>query len=571
MSESISHKLKGGAPYIKSLDELDELLAKRLQDQKIQTYEDLKNLLKCSDPELDNAVNLLYDSIISKKNIVGIHDSDVDGLSTATLAYRFFKTFIPYGVKIEITDRKQGYGFLPLHVDNNPQADLFYTADNGITSFDACKKAKELNKKVIINDHHQPEEIDGKKELPEANAIVDPFRPNCDFEYKEISGTVVFFIMLWKLLIKFGLENRLDEFYKHSIDILALSTLSDVMPLNVSINRFFVKDFIDNHLNQDYIAEYMKTFKRIHNEKPLATDFSFSLIPALNATQRMATPIYGFHFLIQEAPEESEKWFNYIFELNESRKTKQQELITHVEKYYKDWIKDKNFIVIPGNFKKEYEGILGIMAGRLAEKYKRPAIVLNLKDDTYAGSGRSVGNINILEIFRDLREKDDFFTHLGGHNAALGLGIKKDRFNEFYIKLQEYMNKFDEKDFVSKKRADFYIDINQVNIFDTDLYYELLKWEPFGHKFPKPIFKTYAYVKNKRIIGKNKNHMTIQITDKNNIINIKALWFFFDPTIESKIISGQKIAIIWQPELDTFNGAENLSIRILDIEILEDQ
>jgi single-stranded-DNA-specific exonuclease len=161
---------------IESLEELDELLSKRILDNKIKTYDDFKNLLNtCQDPELDKAVDILYENIINKKRIIGIHDSDVDGLSTATLAYRFFKTFIPYGVKIEITDRKQGYGFLPLHVDNNKDANLFYTADNGITSFEACKYAKELGKQVIINDHHQPEEINGKKELPIADAIVDPF------------------------------------------------------------------------------------------------------------------------------------------------------------------------------------------------------------------------------------------------------------------------------------------------------------------------------------------------------------------------------------------------------------
>jgi len=553
---------------ITTLDELDKLLSTRILDYKIKTYQDFKDLItNCQDSELDKAVDLLFNFIISKKKIVGIHDSDVDGLSTATLAYRFFKNFIPYGIKIEITDRKQGYGFLPLHVENNLDADLFYTADNGITSFDACIKAKELNKKVIINDHHQPEEINGKKELPQADAIVDPFREDCNFDFKEISGTVVFFIMLWKLLIKFNLENRLDDFYKNSIDILALSTLSDVMPLNNSFNRFIVKDFIENHLNEDYIAEYIKTFKRIHNDSPLAADFSFTLIPALNATQRMASPVYGFHFLIQEAPQESEKWFNYLFDLNESRKAKQQELLEYIEKYYKDWIKDKKFIVIPGNFKKEYEGVLGIIAGRLAEKYKRPAIVLNLKDDTYAGSGRTVGNINILEIFRDIREEnEDFFTHLGGHNSALGLGIKKDKLNEFYIKLQQYMEKFDEKDFISKKKPDFYIDLNQVSILNTDLYYELLKWEPFGHKFPKPIFSTHCFIGNKRIIGKNKNHLVLDLTDEKRLIHLKGLWFFFDPEIEKKLNSGDKINVIWQPDLDSFNGQENLSLRILDIE-----
>jgi len=558
------------AKELKELSEIDNLLQSRIKDTEIQTHEDFKKLItEFHDPDMDIALNLFYDNIINKKHVVGIHDSDVDGLGTATLAYRFFKKFIPYGVKIEITDRKQGYGFQPLHVDNNPDASLFYTADNGITSFNASMRAKSRNYQVIINDHHQPEKINDEFQLPQADAIVDPFRDGCDFKYKEISGSVVFFIMLYKLLEKFNLKNLQDQWYNESSDILALTTISDVMPLNVSINRFLVKDFLDNHLNDEYLSEFMKTFKRIHNSSPLASDFGFTLIPALNATQRMATPIYGFQFLIQEAPEESEKWLNYIFELNESRKTKQQELTEHIEKYYKDWIKDKNLIVIPGQFKKEYEGILGVIAGRIAEKYKRPTIVLNLKNDTYAGSGRSVGEINILNIFRDIREENpEYFTHLGGHNAALGLGVKKEYFNDFYVKLQQYMTKFKPEEFKSKKKADFYIGINQVNIFDLDLYYELLKWEPFGHKFPKPIFKTRCFIKSKRVIGKNKNHLTLGLTDDKKIINIKGLWFFHDPIIENKLESGNKVDVIWQPEIDSFGGNESLSMRILNIELI---
>jgi len=567
-------------PTLNSLEELDELLRKRIKDEKIKDYESFIDIIDqySSDPdsEIKKGVELFYESILKKEKIKLIHDSDTDGLGTATLSYRFFKEFIPYPVKIEITDRKKGYGFIPEYVEDDVK--LYCTADNGITSFDACILAHRKNAKVIITDHHQPEKIDGNYQIPEADAIIDPYKPDCNFEFKDISGTVVYFIFLRELL-KRSLKDlsedarneRLKQWYQDSIDLMAITTLSDVMPLNISINRFLVNDFINNHF-ENTKHQYLNSFK-IMNNAPVASDFSFTLVPALNATQRMASPVYGFNYLIQEDYENAKKWMDYIFQLNESRKAIQQELIDYVEKYYKDWIKAEHFILIPGKFKKEYDGVLGIIAGRIAEKYNKPCIVCNIKDNGfYSGSGRSVGDVNILNILRNIREENpDIFTHIGGHKQACGIGFKPESLNDLFLKLQEEASKLPKEQFKTKIVADFYIGINQVHIWDTDIYYYLMKWEPFGHKFKKPIFKTRCFIKNYRIIGKNKNHLTLNITDNKNIIDIKALWFFHDSSVESKIdsIKGSLedyCEIYWQPELDSFNGSEKLSVRILGID-----
>jgi len=565
-------------PNIEKLEDLDKLLEERIKDSNIRTIKDLYNIIEnYKIDDIQKAVNLLYNGIIDKKDIVGIYDSDMDGLGTATMGYRFFSEWIQYPAKIIITDRKRGYGFIPEYIDENP-ADIYFTADNGITSFDACKKALELNKKVIITDHHQPEKINNEIKLPEAYAIIDPYVPDDPFEYKDISGTVVFFIFLWNLLKKSreNIENDFFElfkkFYESNVDLLAITTLSDVMPLDTSFNRFLVKDFIENHF-ENSSRMYLQVFKENFNSSPLASDFSFTLIPAMNATQRMASPVHGFYYLIQQEKKDAFEWMNYIFQLNESRKAKQQELTEYIEKYYKDWIKDKKFILIPGKFKKEYDGVLGIIAGRLAEKYKRPCIVCNIKDsnsENYSGSGRSVGQLDILEILREIREENpDLITHLGGHKAALGVGFKVNKLNDIFVALQKKLEDVPEEMFRSHKKADFYINIQQVSLWDIDLYYHLLKWEPFGHKFKKPAFKTRCYLKSYKIIGKNKNHLSLIITDNSEILSIKALWFFFDPTVLpvlDKAISEKKyIEIIWQPELDSFKGVEKLSIRILDI------
>jgi len=548
---------------LENLEELDEFLSKKIKDHKVKNINDF---FKYTDnlKDLNKAVDILYENITKKKRIHFICDSDVDGLGTSVLTYRFFKEFIPYGIKLTITNRKEGYGFIPKHVTDY---DLYVTADNGITSIEATRIAKERGAQVIINDHHQPQEI-----LPEADAIVDPWLDD-EFEFKEISGTVVLFIMLRKLLHKFYGNTRDEEWFWASIDMLGLTTISDVMPLDISIYRFLVKTFIDNlnNFNKSY-HKYLEIFKEF-NDAARADDFAFTLIPALNVTNRLTSAVEGFSYLINEDDEKCRLWFQYLLNLNDSRKEKQQVLLEYIEKYYKDWIKDKKFILIPGKFKKEYDGVLGIIAGRLAEKYKRPCIVCNIKDsnsENYSGSGRSVGQLDILEILREIREENpDLITHLGGHKAALGVGFKVNKLNDIFVALQKKLEDVPEEMFRSHKKADFYINIQQVSLWDIDLYYHLLKWEPFGHKFKKPAFKTRCYLKSYKIIGKNKNHLSLIITDNSEILSIKALWFFFDPTvlpILDKAISEKKyIEIIWQPELDSFQGVEKLSIRILDI------
>ena len=555
-----------GIPELTELDQLDQFLSKKIKDHKVDDmstfFEEIDKL-----KNLDKAADIIHSNIINKKKIHFVCDSDVDGLGTSVLTYRFFKDFVPYNIKLSITDRKQGYGFIPLHVSD---FDLYVTADNGITAVDATKAAKEKGAQVIINDHHQPQEV-----LPDADVIVDPC-VDPDFYYQEISGTVVLFTMFRKLLQKFYGNSRDEEWFWASIDMLGLTTLSDVMPLNVSINRFLVKSFVNNldDFNKSY-HKYLEIFKEFNNAAR-ADDFSFTIIPALNATNRLTTAVEGFSYLINEDDDKCRAWYKYITSLNDSRKERQQVLLDYIEKYYKDWIKDKKFIIIPGQFKAEYKGVLGIIAGRLAEKYKRPTLVLNLKDGVYSGSGRSVGDINILEILKELQSKG-LVKNAGGHKVALGADIEQDKLNEFYVELTKIINdekRFPESKFVDKKKPNYFISFNNLSIFDLDLYKHLSKWEPFGQKFFKPNFATVAKITSTRAIGKNKNHATLNITDKNKLVNMKALWFFFDEEkfrqIEKDKGQDKEYVIIWLPDIDNWGGQEKLSLRILTILDLDD-
>lgn len=537
---------------------INDLKEKLKYMPQINSEDEIPSSLEFKD--MDKALYLFADAVANNKKIIFIHDSDMDGLGTYTIAWFFFKNFFKYdNLELYITNRKEGYGFLPLHVDKYP-GDLYITADNGITAKPAIQAAVQHGANVIITDHHQidPDQWPlWEEEYKDKVAVVDPWRPDDEFPYKDITGTAVFWFFLKGIAERYQLK---ADMYHEFLPELAITTISDVMPIDRHLSRFFVKDFLENQKYLRTNRQYFKTYLQYKNQEPNAEDLAFTFVPPMNATQRITKADDGANFLIQEDSEMSSKWMEYINKLNDIRKERQQKLLDYIEKtFYQDYIKDKKFIMIPGKFHKEYSGVLGIIAGRLAEKYRAPTIVLNYNEDSksYSGSGRSVGSINILDIFRN-EKIQDMITHVGGHTAALGIGIKEEYLDEFHKIILEEVQKIPEEDFLPIIRSTGYVDIKKL---DIDWYWKLKELEPFGHQFPRPTFTSKVIIKKVNIIGKQKNHCTMVVTDSTGSLEFKALWFFHD--FEPQI--GKEYEIVYQPDLDSYRGQEKLALRVIKV------
>ena len=493
--------------------------------------------------DMDKAVKIFSEAVANNDKIKFIIDSDCDGLGTYTLWYNFFRYFPYTNIELLITDRKKGYGFIPEYVDDETR--LYITSDNGITSVPATDAANLKGAKVIICDHHQPSL---KLGLPRAAAIIDPYHPECTFMPKEISGTFVLWFFLKAISDKYQLN--LDV-YNEFLPEIAITTLSDVMPLTVPMNRFVVKDFVDKFCRGDIQhREYLNTFAREINAKPTAESFSFGLIPMINATQRMTKADHGALFLIADTPDDSLKWFEYIQELNNKRKTKQQTLLTYIEKYFKEYI-DQPFIVIPGKFQKEYSGVQGIISGQLAQGNNKPCIVLNYNatKKEYSGSGRSIGELNILGVLQD----NPFLSNVGGHKQALGITIPESQFDDFFIQLQSDIQQVPYEILHPKVIPFGLIPINKLNyeFFDT-----IHKFEPYGHKFKRPTFIMEAVIKSSRLIGKNKNHMTFAVTDKKGLIKFEGIQFFTTETVQV----GETYIVHFNVDKDDYKGGDKVKL-----------
>jgi len=523
-------------------DDLKELLEKELEQYpQVYSYKEFPNPYELHD--MDKAVDIFTKAVANNEKIKLVCDSDMDGLGTYTLWYNFFIHFPYSNIELLITDRKKGYGFIPEYIDDDTK--LYITSDNGITSIPATEAAHKKGAKVIICDHHQPDLDMG---LPEADAIVDPYHPEDTFPYKDISGTFVLWFFIKALVEKYQVP---IDVYDEFLPEIALTTISDVMPINKHINRYVVKDFVDKFCSSDSChREYLNIFREEVNANPTAESFSFGLVPMINATQRMTKADHGAMFLISNTKENSKQWFEYLKSLNEARKEKQQNLLSYIEKYYKEYI-NAPFIVIPGKFQKEFKGVLGVISGNLAQSNNKPCIVLNYNPETkeYSGSGRSIGDLNILDVLRD----NPYIKQVGGHKQALGITIEEEKFEDFYLQLQSDIQKVPPEILKPKRKVMGKIPINKIN---WDFFEVIREFEPFGHRFRKPVFLTEGILKSASLMGKNRNHLRFVITDEKGLVKFDGVKFF-ETNVPEK---GQKYKVYFTIDKDDYKGGENIKL-----------
>lgn len=484
---------------------------------------------------MDEAIELFTKVITSNKHIRFVHDSDVDGIGTYLITYGLLTFFNIENCSIIITNRKEGYGFIPKHLDGLNEGDLVITADNGITSHPACDLAKQMNVNVIITDHHQ---VDQHKGNPDA-IIVDPHQANCPFPYKDINGTFVYWYFIKAIVEKFKIQINMIEYF---LPELMLTTISDVMPL-IHINRFVVKEGLKmiktGIINKVWLQTYLSTVKGEITSEALA----FGFIPSLNAPGRLTKAEDTAYFMVDQNPITSKQWFDYLQSINNDRKNKQFLLKKLIEEQYGSWL-SQDFILVPGleshtDFQK---GILGPTAGNLAEHYKKPALVLrehtNDKGESfYSGSGRSVGDVNILGILKDSPHIVQDKT--GGHKAACGVCIPKENLNDFFLYLQKQTKLIPKELFKSDKHV-----LGRLHLADIDweLFETIKKFEPYGQGFKRPQFLVKGKVKN-LTKTKDKKHMFFKLEDGLGT-TIRCAWF--NNTQEIKVGTEQTLCVTIQ-------------------------
>ena len=444
--------------------------------------------------DASKAAKKIADAITNNKRITLVGDYDVDGVSSTAIMVDFFRQ-IPYPLEAIIPNRfRDGYGVSP-NVLQRIDADLVITVDNGITAVEAAKVCKERGIELIITDHHTPSEI-----MPEAYAIVDPKLDACEYPFSEICGAQVAWLLL--ALLKKELALKIDM--KGFLDILAIAIIADIMPL-IDINRTLVREGLKVLIHSSRPSSII--IRDFLNKSSISSeDIAFSIAPRINSAGRLEDASLALNFFTAQNTHDAYKHFEILGQLNELRKeTEAQTTKTAIKSVNPD---DKIIVVAGEDW---HEGVVGIVAARLVDKFSSPAIVLSIKNGVAKGSARSIGDVNIYEL---IKENEHHLSKFGGHKMAAGLGLDVGKIEAFKQGVNASASKLKEEDFIPK--ADV-MGILETNAIDLELLDIFESFEPFGEANPRPSFMIKdAQILDIKTMGKDKNHCRITIYQNKN-------------------------------------------------------
>lgn len=511
--------------------DISHLLASRFSD--FLSLKDLPNPSTFKD--MDRAVARIIQAITNKEKIVLIGDYDVDGVISTSIMIMFFREL---GVELEwiIPNRfKDGYGLSLSLLERIDNANLIITVDNGISAIEAADRCKELGIDLIITDHHVV-----PLSPPDAYAIVNQKQKNCDFIYKDICGAQI----AWYLCSALNRELKTKIDMKSYLGMVSIATIADIMPL-IEINRAMVISGLQilSRSSSEFIVAY-KEYKDINSFS--SEDIAFGLAPILNSAGRLEDASLAVEFIVASTLYEARVSLEKLVGLNESRKAIEQDLTHEVVQSIK-----QNDNVIVAYARGWHEGVVGIVASRIKDKFNKPAIILNQTGEICKGSGRSIDGVNLFKLVEKHKEMLEKF---GGHSAAIGLSISIENVEKFKRALNESFG--DVKSDFENTSPDVIGELTFSEI-DFELINIISQYEPYGEANQRPKFITKSVnVLAIQKMGKDKNHL--RFTLENNGVIHNAVQF---NTYDSYEID-EKIDIVYKVSVNHFRGESTIQLMI---------
>lgn len=467
--------------------------------------------------DMDKAVELLLQKIAEGRHIRIIGDYDIDGICSTYILYRgltecgaYVDTAIPHRIR-------DGYGLNEHLIQEAYDAgtDTVLTCDNGIAAYDQIAFANTLGMTVIVTDHHEVpyDEIDGERryKVPHASAVVDPKQEDCGYPFPEICGAVVAYKLVLALLAAREhtqwREVMESELGLELLEFAAFATIGDVMELRDE-NRIIVKSGLElmaHTRNIGLKALIQATGIDPAHIKPYT--IGFVLGPCLNATGRLDTATNALKLFQAADMDRAAMLAGDLKAMNDSRKELTlkgvDEAVAQIENT--ELKQDKVLVVY---LPEVHESLAGIIAGRIREKYGRPAFVLTKAEEGVKGSGRSV---DAFHMYDEMTKCKDLFTKYGGHKLAAGLSLPEKNVEEFRRRLNENCKLTDE-DFEEKVLIDVPMPMSYASF---DFIAELERLEPFGNGNPKPQFaqKNVRFLSGK-VLGANRNVGKYTVADE---------------------------------------------------------
>lgn len=535
---------------------LNKLLATILSNRGIIEEEQIRKFLnpKRSDfydpyemPDMKIAVDRIIKAIENKEKIIIYGDYDVDGITSVTV----LKSFIEErGIKASeyIPNRlEEGYGLnkeaVKMIYEQGNQ--LMITVDCGISAVEEVDYANKLGLETIITDHHEP-----GSELPKALAVVDAKRKDNKYPFRNLAGVGVVFKLIQAISMRLNLEEK--DYLKY-LDIVCIGTISDIVPL-VDENRVIVKLGL-KLVKQTRNLGLRSILQMAGYNKIDSTTVSFGVAPRINACGRMGHQEDALKLFLSKDENEVKQLTQKLDEYNKKRQEIEKNIYNDAIKQINEKkLDERNTIIVSGE--NWHHGVIGIVSSKITELYFKPSILLCEEGEIGKGSGRSIPGFDLYEALTECKESIEKF---GGHSMAIGINVKKEKFEEFKEKIEEIAIKKEISKIVPILKIDAQIELNEINQKIVDSLKEL---EPFGEENKTPLF----IIKNLKIDSiralSDGKHLKLTLKNDKNIIS--AIGFNLG-NLANEYRIGDKIDVVGNLEINTFNGVDNIQINLKDV------
>ena len=562
-------------------DDIHPLLKRLLAQRGItQNHEINHELTELVDPFLmkgmRQAVDRLLLALQEKQKIIIVGDFDADGATSTSLALLVLEKMGFSNVGFMVPNRfEYGYGLSEAIVDELAwqKPDLLITVDNGISSIAGVAKANHLGIDVIVTDHHLP-----GAELPAATAIINPNQPGCEFPGKNLAGVgVVFYLMiaLRKTLREnhwFEEQGIVEPNLANYLDLVALGTVADVVPLDF-YNRILVAQGI-KRLRAGYMRPGIRHLLQVASKDYRylsSVDLGFTVGPRLNAAGRLDDMTQGIMLLVTESEELASELAQALDDFNRDRRAieqqMQKEALLIVEEITANLDEiSRGFCLFHEDW---HQGVVGLVASRIKEKFHRPVIAFAKADgedkNEIKGSGRSIKGIHLRDVLDEIASSHPgLLDKFGGHAMAAGLSLDSDKLQKFKDAFDDVLaNIQDDSLFEAVIESDGEVEAKDMNLYTAQLIRDAVPW---GQQMPEPLFDGEFFLINHRIVGTR--HLKMQVAlNAGDKKGIDAIHFNCDEKAWPNT-QAQKVALVYRLSINHYRGAQSLQLIVDNIQIV---
>lgn len=518
----------------------------------VETAHQLLDTAELSDPfllrDMERAAERILAAVDSGERICVYGDYDCDGV-TATVMLTDWLRCAGADVIWYIPTRAEGYGMRCDRIrklKEDEDISLIITVDNGISAIEEAKLIRELGMELVITDHHRPGDI-----LPEAAAVVDPYRPDCASPYKTICGAVVV-LKLIAALDGGDWQPAMEQFG----DLAALATIGDVMPLD-SENRFIVQRGLELMQNTERVGllALMEVAGIPEGAAVTAQQAAFQMIPRINAAGRFATASVAAELLLTDDPKEAQQLAARLHQLNTDRRASEQEILNEIFGMIRANPAQLSGRVLVFAGENWHHGVIGIVAARLMERFGKPCFLMTKDGEGYRGSARSFGAFSVFEC---LKACETHLLRYGGHPGAGGFTVSAENRDAFCQAIQDYAAKSNPVMPVMCVHAERTLAPRLLTVQNVQ---GLSILEPFGAGNAKPMFVLEQMTVADVVPLSGGAHTKLRL--KKDGVFADALMFRMRPA-DTGISAGMVIDLLVDLDVREYQGKPSLTIRAED-------